>query len=461
MRSADSATPFRDPYRPRVYLVEDDAIVRHGSEQALLLASIDVKAFDDAESALLAFTQAGEHERPWAVVSDLRLPGMDGLDLMRQLRRREPNLPVILVTGHGDVATAVEAMREGAADFIEKPFASERLVQTVRRAVARRGLEAENARLREQLHAVGLAPLLGTSVPMQLLRQLIATVAPSRVDVLINGETGAGKEVVARCIHSVSGRLGPFVALNCAALPETMIESELFGHEAGAFTGAARRRIGRIEHANGGTLFLDEIESMSPAVQVKLLRVLQERQLERLGSNELQSVDCRVIAASKEDLKALAATGRFRADLYYRLNVVSVNIPALRDRPGDVPLLMAHFVGEAARRHGVPESAWSEGEMLQWQQHDWPGNVRELRNVAERLALGVADRAELDAPATSLSGRVDQFERRLIEDALRSVDGHVARAADLLHVPRKTLYDKLNRHGITPSAFAAGPVAES
>ncbi len=444
-------SPTSDISRPFVFLVEDDAIVRHGSEQALSLAGMEVRAFGDAETALQAYDQLTAESRPWAVVSDLRLPGTDGLDFMRALRRRDADQVVVLVTGHGDVQTAVEAMRDGAADFIEKPFASERLIETVRRSVERRALKLENLRLREQLQAVGLAPLVGNSPAMQQLRQRVAAVAPARVDVLINGETGAGKEVVARCLHAMSGRRGPFVALNCAALPETVVESELFGHEPGAFTGAMKRRVGRIEYANGGTLFLDEIESMPPAVQVKLLRVLQERQLERLGSNETVPVDCRVIAASKEDLKAMSSQGRFRADLYYRLNVVAIDIPPLRARAGDVPLLMAHFAEDAAKRNDVPVPHWSETDMLRWQQHDWPGNVRELRNVAERLTLGLMDEPAGDETPLSLSGRMDAYERRLIEDALRTVEGSVSRAAELLQVPRKTLYDKLHRLGLAPA----------
>jgi two-component system C4-dicarboxylate transport response regulator DctD len=432
-------TPDEDT--PRILLVEDDAIVRRGNEQALSLAGMKVAAFGDAESALAALAL----EQPWAVVSDIKLPGKSGMELLRELRQRDRELPVILVTGHGDVAMAVQAMREGAYDFIEKPFASERLVGTVRRAVERRSLMAENRRLREQLPEGGV-PLVGQSAAMQELRRQIAALAAAQVDVLIRGETGAGKEVVARSLHAASGRSGPFVALNCGALPENIIESELFGHEAGAFTGATKRRVGRIEYANGGTPFLDEIESMPPAAQVKLLRVLQERQVERLGSNTPVSVDCRVVAAAKDDLRKLADEGRFRADLYYRLNVVSLQIPPLRERPGDVPLLMAHFTREAAQRFGRAQPAWSDADMLRWQQYAWPGNVRELRNVAERVSLGLGD--GLDAPglqALSLPARLDLLERNLIRDAMALAGGNVAKAAELLQIPKKTLYDKLGK----------------
>jgi two-component system C4-dicarboxylate transport response regulator DctD len=437
--------------KPRVFLVEDDPIVRRGSEQALALADLAVIGFADAESALDAFAA----QPPWAVVTDVRLPGRDGLQLLRELRQLDRELPVILVTGHGDVSMAVQAMREGAYDFIEKPFASERLVDVVRRAIERRGLLLENRQLRERLPDGGALPIIGQSPAMQALRRTVSALAPTDVDILIRGETGAGKEVVARTIHAMSGRRGAFVALNCGALPESVIESEIFGHEAGSFTGAIKRRIGKIEHANGGTLFLDEIESMAPAMQLKLLRVLQEREVERLGSNELIPVNCRVIAAAKEDLKKLSDEGRFRADLYYRLNVAALEIPPLRKRPGDVPLLMAHFVKEAAVRHRVAPPQWSDADMLRWQQHDWPGNVRELRNVAERLCLQLADGLQTSetAPA-SLAARLDAMERGLLRDALNVTRGNVAKTAELLQVAKTTLYDKLQRHGIVASEYA-------
>ncbi|MCM5680767.1 sigma-54 dependent transcriptional regulator [Schlegelella sp. S2-27] len=441
--------------KPLVFLIEDDPIVRRGCEQALSLADIAVTAYPDAESAL----EALGYESPCAVVTDVKLPRRDGLQLLREVQQRDRDLPVILVTGHGDVSMAVDAMRHGAYDFIEKPFASDRLVEVVRRAVDRRQLVLENRELRERLPEHGLHALLGQSPAMQQVRKLVAALAPTAVDLLVQGETGAGKEVLARAIHAASGRRGPFVALNCAALPESVVESELFGHEAGAFTGAVKRRIGKIEHADGGTLFLDEIESMPPAMQLKLLRVLQEREIERLGSNESIAVDCRVIAATKTDLKTLSDQGRFRADLYYRLNVVSIDIPPLRKRPGDVPLLMAHFIKEAATRYRVPPPVWTLQDMGRWQQYDWPGNVRELKNVAERVCLGVDDGlGPKDEPAGSLACRVEAAERAMIKEALREADGNVARAAELLLTPKKTLYDKLGRLGIRAADYAGATV---
>ncbi|NMG37169.1 response regulator, partial [Azoarcus sp. TTM-91] len=374
-----------EPTALPVFLVEDDAAVRMGSAQALSIAGLQVQPYADAESALAALAR----ERPGAVVSDVRLPGRDGLALLHELQQQDRELPVILVTGHGDVAMAVQAMRDGAHDFIEKPFASEQLVRVVRQALDKRRLLLENRRLKEALPAQDGLPVIGQTAAMQEVRRLVAALAPTDVDILINGDTGCGKEVVARAIHAASGRRGPFVAVNCAALPETVFESEMFGHEAGAFTGATKRRIGKIEYAHGGTLFLDEVESMPLNLQVKLLRALQERSIERLGGNAPVAVDCRVVAASKADLKALSDAGGFRADLYYRLNVVTIDLPPLRERREDIPLLMAHFLREAATRFGRELPAWSAADLARWQAHDWPGNVRELKHAAERFCLGL------------------------------------------------------------------------
>ena len=274
------------------------------------------------------------------------------------------------------------------------------------------------------------------------------------MDVLINGQTGSGKEVVARQLHAASGRKGPFVALNCGALPETVFESEIFGHEAGAFTGAQKRRIGKLEYANGGTLFLDEIESMPLALQVKLLRVLQERRLERLGGNESVTIDCRVVAASKADLLKLSAEGQFREDLYYRIGVVSIDLPALNQRSSDIPLLLAHFCQAAAVRYRREVPPWTAAQVQQWQQRDWPGNVRELRNFADRWVLGVeqiATAGVLPSPALSLPEQVEQFEAGLIAAALKDSEGGVAQAAERLGIPKKTLYDKIRKYQLAGS----------
>jgi len=439
-----------------VFFVEDDADVRRACTQSLTLAGLDVRSFADAESALTAFADT----LPGMVVSDLRLPGRDGLSLLRELRQRDRELPVVLITGHGDVAVAVQAMREGAHDFLEKPFPSERLISVVERAIEKRALLLENRRLRDCLGDGAGVPLVGQSPAMQEIRRLVSALAPTDVDLLINGPTGAGKEVVARAIHAASGRRGPFVAINCAALPESVFESEMFGHEAGAFTGAGKRRIGKIEYAHDGTLFLDEIESMPLALQAKLLRVLQERVVERLGGNASIPVACRVVAATKEDLRELADAGRFRADLYYRLNVVALQLPALRERTDDIPLLAAFLMQQAAKRFGRPPPELTAGDLARWQAYAWPGNVRELRNVVDRCCLGLPDgigNATLTGAAVAaglpLAQQVDQAERRIIEDALQGSGGNVAQAAETLQVPKKTLYDKLNRLGITAERF--------
>lgn len=433
-----------------VYVVEDDAAVRLGCSQALSLEGIDVREFEDAESAFAAL----KDDPPAVIVSDIRLPGIDGLTLLDSIKARpkDADVPIILTTGHGDVAMAVSAMRSGAYDFIEKPFHSDRLVDTVRRALGHRKLVIENRSLRAQLSSE--RPLLGRSPAMQRVHAFIEAIGPTRADVLIVGETGTGKEVLARALHVASRRTGPFVALNCAALPEAMFESEIFGHEAGAFTGAQHRRIGKFEYASGGTLFLDELETMPLALQAKLLRALQERSIERLGSNTSIAVDVRVIAAVKQDLRQLSDQGQFRADLYYRLNVVSMDLPPLRQRADDIPELVAHFVRAACVRYEKPEPTWTSEDMMRWQLHDWPGNVRELKNVAERFCLGVDDGLpQPPAGSDSLASRMVRAERAYIEEALRNAGGQVIKAAELLGLPRKTLYDKITRHGIDATAF--------
>ena len=379
----------------KALLVEDEAALRLATSQTLELGGFAVQACASAEEALplLLANFAG------VVVTDVRLPGLSGLDLLARVAALDAELPVIVVTGHGDVSMAVEAMRAGAYDFIEKPFAAERLMDAVKRAQERRNLVLENRRLRsERAQHPDMPDLIGRSEAIEHLKVVVRNVAPTGVDILVNGQTGTGKEVMARLIHAASGRKGNFVAINCGALPESVFESEIFGHEAGAFTGAQKRRIGKLEFANGGTVFLDEIESMPMALQVKLLRVLQERRLERLGGNESVALDCRIVAASKADLLALSAQGLFREDLYYRIGVISIDLPRLRDRREDIPLLLAHFVAEAAQRYQRPMPMWTPEQMAAWQAADWPGNVRELRNFAERLTLGLVPAASIAPP---------------------------------------------------------------
>ena len=434
----------------QIYLIEDDDDVRRGCEQSIQLANLSVRSFTTAEAALAAM----EDFPPAVVVSDVRLSGISGLELLDEMQKYDRDIPLILITGHGDVSMAVQAMRDNAYDFIEKPFHAEHLLDVIRRALEKRHLILEVQRLQEQLGNRGKMPLIGHSDEIQKVRRAIVTLAPTDVDLLIFGETGSGKEVVAHAVHDLSGRTGPFVAINCGALPEAIFESEIFGHEAGAFTGAIKKRIGKIEYADGGTLFLDEIESMPLLLQVKLLRVLQDHCVERLGGNSCIPVDCRIVAASKVNLKHLSEQGSFRTDLYYRLNVISIEVPPLRKRLEDIVPLMAYFISQASSRFNREAVTWNEEDLLKWQQYDWPGNVRELKTVAERLCLGVSDGIESSGiVATSLAAKVEIYERSLIRDALKSTKGNVSDAAELLQIPKKTLYDKLNMHGLEPKNY--------
>ncbi|AWK85506.1 sigma-54-dependent transcriptional regulator [Azospirillum thermophilum] len=441
-----------------VLFVDDERAVRLAGQQTLELAGFDVTACDGAERAL---RQIGR-DWPGCLVTDVRMPQMDGLALLARVQEIDPDLPVILITGHGDVPMAVEAMRSGAYDFLEKPFPADRLVEVVRRAVEKRRLVLENRRLRAELNGGGGAvqAIVGRTPGIERLRATIAAVADTDADVLVLGETGTGKEMVARALHGMSRRgRHPFVALNCGAMPETIFESELFGHEAGAFTGAGKRRVGRIEHASGGTLFLDEIESMPLSLQVKLLRVIQERVVEPLGSNEQIPVDLRVVAATKVDLRQAADAKTFRADLYYRLNVVVLTIPPLRERRDDIPLLFQHFVLQAASRYNREPRMPPPPLMQRLMAHDWPGNVRELRNAADRFILGLDETPAPPAPAAargsalSLSEQVDRFEKTLIETELSRHKGSVKATIEALNVPRKTFYDKLKRYGLSREDF--------
>jgi two-component system C4-dicarboxylate transport response regulator DctD len=437
-------------------LIDDEEHIRVAASQALDLAGYQVHGFERAEKALAVLNA----DWPGAIVSDIRMPGTDGMAFLQRAKAVDPDLPVILITGHGDVSMAVEAMRAGAYDFIEKPFAVEDLVDTVRRALEKRALTMENRRLKNEL-AVQSKPgprIIGNTAAVQRLRLTIAQIADTDADVLVNGETGTGKELVARALHENSRRRDRhFVAVNCGAVPDNLIESELFGHEAGAFTDARSRRIGKFEHANGGTLFLDEIESMPLHVQVHLLRVLQERAVERLGSNELIPLDLRVVAATKVDLREAAQRGEFREDLYYRLSVVMIDIPPLRQRREDIPLLFQHFVLVAGARYQREPPPPSAEQLQRLMMADWPGNVRELRNAAERyVLLGESCGYDIeqvvtgdrDGPAMTLPEQVECFERGLIEQQLKATHGSIKETMAVLGLPRKTLYDKMKKYGL-------------
>lgn len=450
-----------DRHPIRVVVVEDDEDVRLGSAQALDLDGFEVAAFASVEAARPA-VEAGQ---PLVVVCDVRLPGLQGSDWLGELRGLDGDLPVILITGHGDIAMAVEAMRAGAYDFIEKPCSSERLVAVVRRAADRRRLALEVLSLRQQLEGWrGIeAALIGRSTQMERVRQLVRTlISAPAADVVIYGETGTGKDLVARCLHEHSERRqAHFVPVNCGGLPEALVDSEIFGHEVGAFTGATRRRIGKFEHADGGTLFLDEIESMPLGVQVKLLRALQDRSIERVGSNTAVPVNCRVIAASKEDLKVASDQKRFRADLYYRIGVAFIELPPLRERREDIPMLFEHLTLQAAQRYGRAAPIVDDRVVSALMAHPWPGNVRELRNVADRFVLGLHEEALAQlgpgTAALTLPEQMEQIEKALVVDALRRHHGDVALAAGSLGVPKPTLYDKLRRLQLAPGEFRANP----
>lgn len=441
----------------RVVFIDDDDDLRRATAQMLELGGFAASVFSSAKQALPEITSSF----PGVVATDIRMPDMNGLQLFERVRAIDPELPVILTTGHGDIDLAVAAMKDGAYDFITKPFIPGRLTEALRRGIEKRELVLENRNLHRAIAASGDdGAFLGATPSISRLRKTLYQIADADVDVLIEGETGSGKEVVAQLLHSRSRRSSKaFVALNCGALPEHMIESELFGYEAGAFTGAKSRRVGRIEHASGGTLFLDEIESMPLAAQVKLLRVLETRQVEPLGTNQTRRLDLRVIAATKIDLADSATRDSFRQDLYFRLNVVRLRVPPLRERREDIPLLFAHFLKRAAQQFGrpVPELSRAIRDHLEF--HAWPGNVRELLHFAQRIALGLDAEslmegagAEAEKEGSSnlgLADRVSRFEASEIRAALRDYDGDLRRVLEALQLPRKTFYDKLKRHGIS------------
>ncbi|WP_448089545.1 sigma-54-dependent transcriptional regulator [Pseudomonas azerbaijanoccidentalis] len=436
-----------------VMVVDDESSIRSAVEQWLSLSGFEVQLFSRADECL---AQLPKHFAG-VILSDVRMPGMTGLELLAEVQRRDADLPVILLTGHGDVPMAVDAMRDGAYDFLEKPFSPETLLGSLRRALDKRRLVLENRALHEQAdnRAKLDTTLLGVSRGLQTLRRQVLDLAALPVNVLIRGETGSGKELVARCLHDFGPRADkPFVALNCAAIPEQLFEAELFGHESGAFTGAQGKRIGKLEYADGGTLFLDEIESMPLAQQVKLLRVLQEQKLERLGSNQSIRVDLRIIAATKPDLLDEARAGRFREDLAYRLNVAELRLPPLRERREDIPLLFESFAQNAAERLGRKFPPLSGAQLSHLLSHDWPGNVRELANVAERqvLGLGEPEPAGIES-GQSLAAQQEAFEAQCLRAALTRHKGDVKAVLEELQLPRRTFNEKMQRHGLSREMF--------
>jgi len=437
---------------PTVLLVDDEEELRLATAQALELQDLKVDAFASAEDVLTRISYGFSG----VVVSDIRMEGMDGMTLLQQIREIDHDIPVILVTGHGDVQLAVKAMREGAYDFLEKPFATPMLAGVIGRAIDRRALVLENRRLRA---AAGKRDDMEVRLPgrtpvMVDLRYRLRAIGATDADTLIIGDTGTGKEVVALALHDISARAGrPFIAINCAALPETLIESELFGHEAGAFPGAMRPRYGKFEHGRGGTILLDEIGSLPIDLQAKFLRVLQERTITRLGSNESVALDVRFIATSKVDLEGEVAAGRFRADLFYRLNVATLRVPSLAQRQADVPLLFLQLVREASARYGREPMDVLPEVISDIAEREWPGNVRELRNAADRLVLGL-DMRKGFAPSGDekenmrLADKMGAFERQIIASTIAAHGGSLKPVYEQLGISRKTLYEKMQKYGL-------------
>jgi two-component system, NtrC family, C4-dicarboxylate transport response regulator DctD len=446
-----------------LWLIDDDAATRDSISQWLELAGLSVRTFEDTIQPLSELTP----NFGGVILTDVQMPELDGTVFQRKVAEIDASIPVILMTGHGDVAMAVEAMRSGAYDFLEKPFEPETLIGVIKRASERRNLVMENRRLQQKLSAGPEISdrLIGASKAMEALRNEVIAIADTDVSVLIEGETGTGKEVTARCLHEFSKRSDKnFVALNCGAIPDNIFESELFGHEAGAFTGAQKKRIGKLEHAHGGTLFLDEITSMSLHHQVKFLRFLQEREFERLGSNETIEVNVRVISACNTDLKEAVAKGEFRQDLYYRLNVVTVFVPPLKQRETDIALLFEYFAGKAGRLYDREVPSLSLDGLSALMVHSWPGNIRELKNVAERYVLSTfepADRireilgfnSQMENTSASLASRTDKFERYLLASCLQQNKGDIQKSMLELGLPRRTLNQKMQKYGLRRTDF--------
>ena len=446
--------------KSKILVVDDDPFSLDLLRQELEHLGHDINTCTNGKKAIeKIISETSKHGFPGIIVTDIRMPRMDGIELMKRTIDLDPDLPVILITAYGDISMAVQAMHDGAYDFIEKPIDSEKLIDVVKRGMEKRSLVLDNRKLRAELVSKsGLdTQIIGKSPLTIELRGNIANLADTNASVLVLGETGTGKDLVAQCLHEFSSRSGNnFVPVNCGAIPENIFESELFGHEAGTFTGATKRRIGRIEHSHGGTLFLDEIESMPRHLQVKLLRVLEERVIERLGSNEQIFVDFRVVSATKADLKEAVRNGDFREDLYFRLNVAEVVVPPLRSRRDDVPLLFEYFAEKLAFRYKREVPQLSQKDLHKLIMHPWPGNVRELKNVAERAVIGMSAQnpsvAEIIHPATksslTMSKQVEIFEKQIIEKSLSDNKGNIQDTMEKLGIARRTLNEKMRNYGL-------------
>jgi len=443
-----------------VLVIEDEEKLRRVVELQLKTAGYDVEQAGSAEEAMKLADRAD------VILTDLRLPGMSGLEMLQQLRSEDSHKPVIVMTAFGSIETAVEAMKAGAVDFLPKPFSLDHLMTVVNKALEVRSLREENRELRAELsQRYQFDNIIGRSAAMREIFATVERVAPTRATVLLCGESGVGKDMIARAIHHHSPRTDrPFVKINCTALPENLMESELFGYEKGAFTGANVSKPGKFEQADTGTVLLDEIGDVPPAIQVKLLRILQEREFERLGSNKVRHVDVRVLAATNVDLRAALEQGEFREDLYYRLNVLPINIPPLRDRKEDIPFLARHFVAKLSKDVGSRVESISDAAIQRLMEYHWPGNVRELENVIER-SLVLANDAVLEpadirldltaAPRSAVAGNflpdgmtLDAYEQSIIREALQRANGNKSQAARLLGLTRNALRYRLSQMGI-------------
>jgi DNA-binding NtrC family response regulator len=446
--------------KKRILVVEDEEKLRRVIELQLTSTGFDVDKAATAEEGVKVVDRAD------LVLTDLRLPKMDGLEFLALIRRQNTQVPVVMMTAYGSVETAVESMKAGATDFLLKPFSLDHLMQVVNKALEVRALRDENRQLKEQLgRRYEYDNIIGRSEPMQEIFATIERVAPTRATVLLAGESGVGKDLIARAIHFHSPRRDrPLVKINCSSIPENLMESELFGYEKGAFTGAVASKPGKFEQADTGTVFLDEIGDVPGPIQVKLLRILQEREFERLGSNTTRHTDVRVIAATNQDLRAALEQGTFREDLYYRLNVVPLNIPPLRDRKQDIPSLADHFIRKLAPDSGSQVESITDAAMEKLMGYHFPGNVRELENVIER-SLVLARGKQLDAGDIKLESAprprsqndshflpegmtLDQYEQELIREALRRADGNKSQAARLLGLTRNALRYRLTQMGL-------------
>jgi two-component system response regulator HydG len=450
--------PSTDRARPRVVVADDEASARSGLGTLLREEGFEVVLAEDGATALTRVQESA----PDILVTDLRMPGMDGIELLRRAREIDADLIVVLMTAFAEVETAVRAMMAGAEHYLTKPLQIDELVLVLRRALERRSLKNEATELRARLKDhLRFDNIVGASPAMQAVFDVVEQVAPTKATVLITGESGTGKELVAQAIHENSPRAAaPFVKLHCASLAETILESELFGHEKGSFTGASGRREGRFKQADGGTLFLDEIGEISPAIQVKLLRFLQEKTFERVGGNETVKVDVRIIAATNRDLASEVAAGKFREDLYYRLNVVNVEMPPLRARPSDLLPLAAHFLGRFAKENGKRLDGFADDAAERITGYRWPGNVRELENVIERavvlcdgpkltakhLPAGVsaATRGSMRIPGSTMA----EIERHAIVTTLEACGGRTTQAAQMLDISVRKIQYKLHEYGI-------------